>query len=156
MSSDGEPETKRACVEGAAGAAVEPSAPSAPSIRLHVEVQMEDAGNDDTFVLEGKAAEDAIRALTNKHEGPLEDAIALLKDRVDREEVLEIGGELFRELCSDSSEAADGATEMLFESFLARTDGRFCRTLLGGSKRVNFADLAPMRTIVVRLTPPWA
>jgi hypothetical protein len=117
---------------------------------------MEDAGNDDTFVLEGKAAEDAIRALTNKHEGPLEDAIALLKDRVDREEVLEIGGELFRELCSDSSEAADGATEMLFESFLARTDGRFCRTLLGGSKRVNFADLAPMRTIVVRLTPPWA
>jgi hypothetical protein len=156
MSSDGEPETKRACVEGTAGAAAEPSAPAAPSIRLHVEVQMEDAGNDDTFVLEGKAAEDAIRALTNKHDGPLEDAIALLKDRVNREEVLEISGELFRDLCSDSAEAADGATEMLFENLLAHTEGRFCRTLLSSHRRVNFADLAPMRTIVVRLTPPWA
>jgi hypothetical protein len=153
MSSDGEPEAKRACAEGAAGAAAEPTA---PAIRLQAEVQMEDAGNDDTFVLEGKAAEDATRALTGKHDGPLEDAIALLKDRVNREDVLEIGGELFRELCSDSSEAADGATGMLFESFLAHTEGRFCRTLLSGRKRVNFADLAPMRTIVIRLTPPWA
>jgi hypothetical protein len=142
-------------------------------LRLLIEMQIEDGGNGTTCQVVGKKAERLIRELTRlPPDAPLEEAIATLRAIVNgertqsgkppripgRPEYLEVGGDLFRELCADTEEAGDGETSMSLDNFLYHAQKKgFCSAVLDNDEKgFDFADLSAMRTILIRSMPSWA